>query len=393
MLVMGDGDPRALITSAGGALTARAWCTAVGQPPLAGFWHPAGRWVGAQSAEASPDARGTGVCVVVETGPDAGLSAPLPRGDSLVGRAAPANTPGARLGLRAPGVARRHARLRVETDGVVVSPVDGTVRVAGRTIAAPTLVDERALVACGDDRLRVLPSRPVLPPRPHGDPAELEPGPALPRMPWLALIAAIAPLGIGAALWWATGSWFMLLFGCLGLLTAGPLALADLGKRRRLRRGSRARALKAADEASAAYPAPGSFLAAWGASPLPRADKPGPAADGARPAESRFQARLGPLRRPLVRVRETDPAARGTRHRVPPLQMLLQPLPGERVGVRGPPELSDPLLRVILAWWIAGLRPGDVLELAPDPAWPAGALCLPGVRLTDLPGPTLARLA
>ncbi|WP_394160581.1 FtsK/SpoIIIE domain-containing protein [Galactobacter valiniphilus] len=389
MLVLGEEDPRALLTSAQGDQATGAWCAAVGVRPRPGREYRAGYWVPTPEGVPASPSRQAGVCAVVERGPDAGLSVLLPRGDSLLGRAPTDDASEARVTLRAQGVARRHASIKVTPEGVILTPLEGTVWLDARAARGPATVDERTLVHLGGDDVRLLPARPTPAARPLGDPAELAPGPPAPRTPWLALLAAIAPLGVGGALWWATGSWFMMLFGCLGLLTAGPLAASELSKRRRLRRAERARALCSAEEATAGYPSPGTFLAAWGAA------QPAPPAIQAQPlppGHSRFPARLGPALDPAVRVPASDPAQRAARYPVPALPVLLLPLPGERIGVRGAGQHTDALLRIIAAWWIAGLAPGDTLELARDPAWPAGLLGIPGVRLVDLPGAVVARL-
>ncbi|MDR2254614.1 MAG: hypothetical protein LBE25_01180 [Arthrobacter sp.] len=387
MLVWGDEDPRLLLTGSR-VDVARRWCLAVGLTPRPGRADPVGTWVPAPAQDhgdphppASPQLT-EGVCLVVETGPDAGQSAHLPRGTSTVGRE------GSRVVLRAPGAARRHATFSVGPAGVVVSPLDGPVTVDGRRITGGHPVDERSRIGLGEDEVRLLPARPGAASPPPGDPERPGPGPVLPRAPWLALIAALAPLGIGALLFWLTDSWFMLLFGTLGLITAGPVAIADLAARRRLQRASRARARRGAGAACLGYPSPGSFLAAWGAG-SGRPEAPTPPSDRAARA---FPARLGPLCNPRVTMPAPEPGRRGKRWRVRSLPLLIWPANGERIGIVAGHPHSDPLARAVLAWLIFSLRPSDVLEVAPDAAWPAGLLTLPGVGLAQLSPGVLARL-
>jgi hypothetical protein len=86
-------------------------------------------------------------------GPNAGRSHPLPYGEHVVGR-------GVRVSVRLDheDVSRRHARLEVGIDGVVVHDLGSKngVRVAGQRLRAPAALGHDDRFALGELELRII---------------------------------------------------------------------------------------------------------------------------------------------------------------------------------------------------------------------------------------------
>jgi hypothetical protein len=86
-------------------------------------------------------------------GPNAGRSHPLPYGEHVVGR-------GVRVSVRLDheDVSRRHARLEVGPDGVVVHDLGSKngVRVAGQRLRAPTPLGHDDRFSLGELELRII---------------------------------------------------------------------------------------------------------------------------------------------------------------------------------------------------------------------------------------------
>jgi|GEM_PF-574907 len=326
-----------------------------------------------------------GVVLVVEQGPDAGIARILPRGVTSVGRGA------ARVRLTAADVSRHHADFTVDSRGVGLMPREGTVHVEGpRT--SDGLVDERHRLRLGRDVIRILPRPPMPVPPGRGDPLALPADEvSLPRAPWLALVGSLAPAAVGLVLWWVTDQWYMLLFGALGIVTGGPLAVADLLARRRARRRLRAGALRRVRAARAAHPPPGILVASWSLGHAPSAGPTTSGRDGDR--QGPLSCRVGTLPRASLGADPPDAASGRSRVRVRRVPALCHPLPGERIVVAGP--LADATVRCVVAGWLRILLDEDdaELEVGADAALPATVLALPGVRLLDPgAGPLVARM-
>ncbi len=91
--------------------------------------------------------------LVEVSGPHAGRLHPLPYGEHVVGR-------GGRVGIRIEheDVSRRHARLEVGPDGVVVHDLGSKngVRVGGERLVAPTTLVHDDTLRLGEVELRVI---------------------------------------------------------------------------------------------------------------------------------------------------------------------------------------------------------------------------------------------
>ncbi len=86
-------------------------------------------------------------------GPHAGRSHPLPYGEHVVGRGGPAS-----VRLDHEDVSRRHARLEVGPEGVVVHDLGSKngVRVAGERLRAPVTLGHDERFALGELELRIV---------------------------------------------------------------------------------------------------------------------------------------------------------------------------------------------------------------------------------------------
>lgn len=325
------------------------------------------------------DELGDGVLLVVESGPDAGLVAPLPRGRSLIGRGP------CRVRLEDPTVSRRHAEIDVSPGGIEIT-ARAPITVQGRPVACAHL-DESRRIGIGENRLRVLPRAPRTGTGPPTSDTHLPwdavtaEGPPPPPPPVAAAVGAVAPLGIGLVLALVSGYWLLLALGCVGLVTGGVTVTEAVTRRRRHRRASRARARRRAHDWCSAHPGPGTWLAGFRAAraglPSPRASPP--------------PARIGDCLRPRIRVlMEHGRQERSRTVNVDSLPALCAPGPGQDVLLRGRPEHVGAVLRCLMLAWLPG--PGEGLGVAAVASLPARVLAWPGVHLVDpdLPAPSAA---
>lgn len=332
----------------------------------------------------SPGHRPDGVVLVVESGPDAGLVVPLPRGTTTVGRG------NCRIRLTDPSVRRHHAHLHVSPDGIRLEAL-GQVMVNGHHVTHRR-VDEDCLIAMGNDRLRILariPS-PAPPPTPTPNSNEWDVvkvnTPPPPSPPFIAAVGAVAPLAVGGVLVAVTGNWLMLLFGCIGLLTGAMTVVDVLHRRRRQAREESRAALAAAALVSRRHPPPGSWVASF-RNPRSRADTEAPP-----------PVRLGECVKPRIRVLGAHDAR--PRRRVPVRQLpaLCSPAAEQDVRLLGPPELVCAAVRALALAWLpapgprTGTGTAGTLRVAATESLPARILALPGVcRSPDTDAAVLTR--
>ncbi|MGO3088991.1 MAG: FtsK/SpoIIIE domain-containing protein [Galactobacter sp.] len=315
--------------------------------------------------------RADGVVLVIESGPDAGLVVPLPRGTTTVGRG------DCRIRLTDPSVHRHHARIHVSADGILLDAL-GRVEVNGRR-SSHRRVDESCLIGMGRDRLRILARIPERPPAGSTEETEWDairvdtPAPHSP--PVVAAVGAVAPLAVGGILVAVTGNWLMLLFGCIGLLTGGMTVADILHRRRRQAREESRAARNAAVLAVRRHPPPGTCVASL-RSPGRRIDTEAPP-----------PVRLGECVDPRIRVmggRDSRPRRKVS---VAQLPALCAPGVGQDVRLLGPPDVVAAAVRAIALAWIPGTStdahepsgPGVTLRVAATESLPARILALPGV--------------
>ncbi len=205
----------------------------------------------AHPTPAGPDTRGPAIALVkVIGGPDAGLDVPVARGSSVVGR-----VPTADIRVGDPRVSKTHARINV-TDRIEIVDAGSSngVLVGGVRVARAVLTPgDTALL--GDTEIMVVPLRSpgaeearsadfayVRPPRVLARPTlrkyALPQAPSQSEAQRFPVLALIAPLVMGAALYFTTKSLLSLLFvGLSPLLMIANYADQRLAGRRAHRRG------------------------------------------------------------------------------------------------------------------------------------------------------------
>ena len=174
---------------------------------------------------AGPDARGPATALVkIIGGPDAGLDVPIARGSARVGRA-----PGSDIRLGDPRVSKLHARINVTDRVEIVDAGSSNGVLVGDVRVARSVLTPGDVALLGDTELMVIPLRSpgsdetrspdfayVRPPRVVARPAlrkyALPQTPTSPDAQRFPVLALIAPLVMGAALYVTTKSMLSLLF-------------------------------------------------------------------------------------------------------------------------------------------------------------------------------------
>lgn len=334
------------------------------------------------------------LCLIVDSGPDCGTVFTLPRGDSLIGRG-----PG-RIQINDPAMSREHALIRVTATGITVSELDGELSLNGERTVSAAITDADAVLA-GDTTLRLVVGtqrRRGTAPLPHRLDVSVQ---APPKFPWLGLVMAVAPLGIGIALWLALGSWFMLVFGALGVLTGSFMVGQNIAERRRYRRRLRRHGLQHIETLKHNAPTPARIIASWHQTLGQQTS--GKTANA--PAEStpdrwgKFGAtphgtdsvslRVGTVReRRLALTVNGEPTSiklsggiGGEPHEWP---AVLHLQPGESVRIVGPPAQCLGILRAVLVSFMErGLPAGWGLRIPASSRLPARLLGVSSVRLDN----------
>lgn len=332
--------------------------------------------------------------LIVDSGPGCGTVFTLPRGDSLIGRG-----PG-RIQINDPAMSREHALIRVTATGITISELDGELSVNGERTDSAAITDADTVLA-GDTTLRLVVGtqrRRGTALLPHRLDVSVQ---APPKFPWLGLVMAIAPLGIGIALWLALGSWFMLVFGALGVLTGSFMVGQNIAERRRYRRRLRQHGIQHIETLKHNAPTPARIIASWHQT-LGRQTS-GKTANA--PAEStpdrwgKFGAtphgtdsvslRIGTVREcrlPLTANGEPTSIkmSRGIGREPHECPAVLHLQPGESVRIVGPPARCLGILRAVLVSFMErGIPAGWTLRIPASSRLPARLLGVSAVRLDD----------
>lgn len=327
--------------------------------------------------------------LIVDSGPDSGTVFSLPRGESLIGRG-----PG-RIQLNDPTTSREHALLRVDPTGITVTALDGEVTISGERVSSGSSargVTDADTVTVGDTTLRLVVAvrrQRGSGPLPQGLDVSMQ---APPRFPWLGLVMAIAPLGIGIVLWVALGSWFMMVFGALGVLTGSFMVGQNIADRRRYRRTLRQRAWQHIETLRRHAPTPARVVASW----HQRSSHLGSQQQGARGAAAwsggasasaqTLSLRIGSVRERRIRLTvngEPSSVALSSRLRRKPVvwPAVVHVQPGATVTICGPPaRCLGVLSAVVVSFLERGIPAGWGMVLPASSRLPARLLGINGVR-------------
>lgn len=332
--------------------------------------------------------------LIVDSGPDCGTVFTLPRGDSLIGRG-----PG-RIQINDPTMSREHALIRVAATGITISELDGELSVNGERTASATITDADTVLA-GDTTLRLVVGtqrRHGTAPLPHRLDVSVQ---APPKFPWLGLVMAVAPLGIGIALWLVLGSWFMLVFGALGVLTGSFMVGQNIAERRRYNRRLRQQGLRHIETLNHNAPTPARIIASWHQT-LGRqtsAKTVNAPAESTRDRWGKFGAtshgtdsvslRVGTVsERRLGLTVNGEPTSiklsRGIGREPYDWPAVLHLQPGESVRIVGPPAQCLGILRALLVSFMErGIPAGWNLQVPVSSRIPARLLGVSAVRLDN----------
>ncbi|GAA3681851.1 hypothetical protein GCM10023081_19920 [Arthrobacter ginkgonis] len=316
------------------------------------------------------------VWLLVEEGPDSGAARPLPRGTHRIGRHECDVT------VADPTVSRHHADLVVDGRSMTLHE-QGTDPLRPLGASPPLAVGDRFRL--GSTTFRIAAPAQGLPSAGWPLPPLTVDGVTGAGRPVLALLGAVLPLLIGAALVAATGSWLFLAFGAVGLATGGIPAAADLRARHRFRK--RLRAAAEQDRARLESLAPSLGTLVLGLSEAARTAVPSPAL---RAADS-VPLRVGRGEAAANVSVAGGPAPPPVRLEACPVLVVLRA--GSVVAVTGTPAAAVAALRALVFRMAVAVHDAgwQLLLAGPASAFPASLRRHPHVDLVRSPD-DLARL-
>ncbi|WP_425573403.1 FtsK/SpoIIIE domain-containing protein [Nesterenkonia flava] len=288
----------------------------------------------------------SGLRLCIDSGPDAGRLLSLSRGRYVLGRGQ------ADVRIADPALSRRHARIDVERERVLLHDTQGSRTFS---LGAPqSMGNTRVDLVRSTLRRAAEISWPV-------PPAQVEERPPETRHRSM-LMMALLPLAVGIVLVAVTGMWFFLLFSAAGALMATAFAIHGRLQRRRYRQALRSAAQQWAAVVDAALPSPGA-LARWiqqrtGTPLVPRGDH----SREPRHPTVRIGTALVPAE--LAHPTEASPPPQDEQRVTVPLACELRA--GEHTVITGPLSSLQGLVRWIVLQMVANQHP--VRIITPDAA-------------------------
>ncbi|GER24009.1 hypothetical protein NCCP1664_25040 [Zafaria cholistanensis] len=317
--------------------------------------------------------------LLVEEGPDSGSAYPLPRGAHRIGRH------NCDVTVADPTISRHHADLVVDGRSITLNWPGVHLRRASGPFLQLAVGDHFRL---GSTTFRVAAQDQCPPSIEWPLPPLTVDGVSGSGRPALALLGAVLPLLIGAALVAATGSWLFLAFGAVGLATGGLPAAAELRARHRFRKRIRAAAEQDRARLESLAPALGTLV-------LGLSEAAGPPA---RNPERNPASGAGSLPLRVGRGEATANVSVAAGPAPPPVRLMACPVlvalrAGSVVAVTGAPAAAAAALRaLVFRAAVAVHDAGWLLLLAgPASAFPASLRRHPQVARVRSPG-DLARL-